>query len=85
MRTEHHADGWWIVDCPEYQVDGGTFTSCGPYETTGQLLATVTSTVPFSTDFTSVESRLDSYVHARRSALHGRAVGGGGEVVAGRW
>jgi len=33
MRTEQHANGWWIVDVPAYQVDGDTFTTCGPYDT----------------------------------------------------
>ena len=33
MRTAKQSDGWWILDVPAYQVDGATFTSCGPYAT----------------------------------------------------
>ena len=33
MKTEKRADGWWIVDVPPYDVDGQTFTTCGPYKT----------------------------------------------------
>ena len=33
MKTERRADGWWIVDVPPYDVDGQTFTTCGPYKT----------------------------------------------------
>ncbi|MHB8971031.1 MAG: hypothetical protein ACYC3X_22600 [Pirellulaceae bacterium] len=33
LRTARQSDGWWILDVPEYCVNGETCTSCGPYAT----------------------------------------------------
>ena len=33
MTLQKRADGWWIADVPVYQVDGESFTDCGPYRT----------------------------------------------------
>ena len=33
MKSQKRSDGWWIADVPAYDVDGETFTACGPYRT----------------------------------------------------